>query len=283
MGKHAPCAYSWYRFDQADVRSKDRALDFAASVRNNAFTLRGKGSTLPYPTTGWPRAERTVVGVAFVELQHAVVDLSFRLRGSSIPADHGYALFGALSRQLPWLHGDEAVGIHPIHGQLIGQRQLALTRLSRLTLRLPAAKIPDAIRLAGCRLEVDGASLLVGVPEVRPLQPRPSLVSRLVVIRGFTEPASFLEAVERQMARLEIDASPSLLPRRRDRSLEAQAGAHDAIVRRTLRICDKEVVGFAVQVGDLNMSDSLRLQAAGLGGRRRFGCGVFLPAREQAR
>lgn len=215
-----------------------------------------------------------------MENREAVVDLAFRLRGSSIPADHGYALYAAVSRHLPWLHGDEAVGIHPINGQLAGQRQLCLTRLSRLTLRLPATKIGQTLRLAGCRLEVDGTTLVIGVPEVRPLEPIPSLVSRLVVIRGFTEPAPFLEAVERQMARLEIGASPSLLARRAARPVEARVGARDGVVRRTLRIRDKEVVGFAVQVAGLSARDSLALQANGVGGRRRFGCGIFLPAPE---
>ena len=59
-----------------------------------------------------------------------VVDVAFALRGSTIPADHGYLLFSAISRHLPSLHGDETVGIHPVAGRLVGNRQLELTPAS---------------------------------------------------------------------------------------------------------------------------------------------------------
>ena len=45
-----------------------------------------------------------------------VIDLAFELRGAEIPLDYGYALFAALSRVVPRLHGDRRVGVHPIRG-----------------------------------------------------------------------------------------------------------------------------------------------------------------------
>ena len=48
--------------------------------------------------------------------------------------------------------------------------------------------------------------------------------------------------------------------------------------RRTLRIKDKEVVGYEVLVETLTAEESICLQEAGLGGRRHMGCGVFVPA-----
>lgn len=211
-----------------------------------------------------------------MEQQSPIVDLSFDLRGMSIPADHGYALYAAVSRHLPWLHGNETAGIHPIHGHLVGGRQLALNRASRLVLRLPADRIAEAIRLAGRRLDVDGLALAVGTPSVHPLLPHPSLVSRLVVIRGFTEAGPFLEAVGRQLAERDIIGSTALAPHLHQRALQDQTGSHDLFVRRTLRVCGREVVGFAVGVRGLSPQDSMKLQALGLGGRRRFGCGVFV-------
>ena len=50
------------------------------------------------------------------------VDLAFELVGQQpIPADHGYALYGALSRVLPAVHRDNGVAIHPIGGQQMGR------------------------------------------------------------------------------------------------------------------------------------------------------------------
>lgn len=210
----------------------------------------------------------------------SVVDLSFPVQGGPIPADHGYPLYGAVSRHLPTIHADSALGIHPIRGQLVGQRLLALTRESRLVFRLPPAKVPEVVRIAGQTLDVAGIRLLVGVPTTHPLRPAATLVSRLVVIRGFTEADEFLAAVCRQMTEQGVTGSAALIARQGAASLEAQRGSREQVVRRTLRIRDKEVVGFAVRVGSLSPADSLRLQAGGIGGRRRFGCGIFLPVSE---
>jgi CRISPR-associated protein Cas6 len=47
--------------------------------------------------------------------------------------------------------------------------------------------------------------------------------------------------------------------------------------RRTFRIKDKQVVGFEVVVSLVNAADSLRIQEVGVGGRRKIGCGIFVP------
>lgn len=207
----------------------------------------------------------------------AKVDLSFSVRGGPIAADHGYSLFAALCRQLPWLHGGEEVGVHPISGTLLGNRQMAVGSESRLVLRLPARSIADALPLTGKSLAIDGASLIVGVPTVSPLVPAATLRSRLVTIRGFTDAPAFLDATVRQLADLGVQATPELLMRQAGRSIQ---GASDRTagtgLRRTLRIRDREVVGFALQVSGLTAEESIRLQEAGLGGRRRFGCGIFV-------
>jgi hypothetical protein len=44
------------------------------------------------------------------------VDLAFRLTGSKVPVDHGYALYSAISRLLPEIHGAKNIGVHPIRG-----------------------------------------------------------------------------------------------------------------------------------------------------------------------
>lgn len=208
-----------------------------------------------------------------------VVDLAFRVQGHTFPADHGYYLSSAISRVLPDVHADESIGIHPIRGRLLGGRQLALTDRSRLIIRAPTARLPGLIRLAGQRLVLNGSQLAIGTPTVYPLRPAAALASRLVVIRGFMEPDTFLEAARRQLAERQIDGDPLLIRRRGERSAEDRDGSRSEVVRRTLRIHDREVIGFAVAVTQLTAEDSLRLQEVGLGGRRRFGCGLFLPLR----
>ncbi len=49
------------------------------------------------------------------------LDISFALIGTStIPADHGYLLYSAISNTVPALHEANGLAIHPIAGQLVG-------------------------------------------------------------------------------------------------------------------------------------------------------------------
>lgn len=189
------------------------------------------------------------------------VDLAFRLSGTKIPVDHGYALYSAISRLLPEIHAAKNIGIHPIRGTYGGNGELALRDSSRLSVRLESERIGELLKLAGKRLDIDSYSLRLGIAEVRPLRPRASLYSRLVTIKGFMEPDAFLESAKRQLEKLNVDA-------------EIRLGE-----RRTFRVKDKQVVGFEMAALDLNAEASLVLQENGVGGRRHMGCGVFVPFR----
>lgn len=194
----------------------------------------------------------------------SIVDLAFPLISiQPIPADHGYPLYGALSRILPQLHESNGIAVHPIRGQQIGNRQLQLNERSRLVLRADADHIGQLIALAGKQLDVGGHRLRVGVPQVWTLRPAPALRSRLVTIKGFLDPELFRAAAHRQLDEMGV-------------SSEAQLTLGK---RRTLRIKDKEVVGYEVLVEALTADESLALQERGLGGRRHMGCGVFVTIR----
>jgi CRISPR-associated protein Cas6 len=208
-----------------------------------------------------------------------VVDLAFPVQGRDVPADHGYLLYATIAREAPAVHGDGAIGIHPLRGRLAGERRLALERSSRLVIRLPVDRIPALLPLAGRRLDLAGSAVTVGVPAVRSLRPAAALWSRLVVIKGFMEPEGFLAAAQRQLAALGVQGRAALMARTTDRAVEGRSAAgKEEPIRRTLRIHDKDVVGFALGIEELTAEESIRIQVAGLGGRRRFGCGVFVPA-----
>ncbi len=189
------------------------------------------------------------------------VDLAFRLAGNKVPVDHGYSLYSAISRIVPEIHEAKSIGIHPIRGTYTGNGELLLRDSSRLVVRMESEQIGQLLKLSGKKLEIDSYSFRVGVPEVRMLRPRASLYSRLVTIKGFMEPAALLESAKRQLQKLGVSA-------------EIQLGE-----RRTLRVKDKQVVGFEVAASELDAEDSLRIQESGLGGRRHMGCGVFVPLR----
>jgi len=217
-----------------------------------------------------------------------VVDLSFRLLGKSIPADHGYVLYGALSGIVRAIHNSDAetwkgLGIHPINGQPSGDRRLTLTPSSRLTMRVDSDLIKDLLEVAGKGLTLGDDKVRVSVPTVYPLRPVVRLRSRLVTFKHRMEPEPFLAKAQEELSKLNIKVTPGLIRRSGARSLEGRtepAADRSPFIRRTLRIHDKEVVGFAMEVSGLSADESLRLQETGLGGRRRFGCGIFMPVRE---
>jgi CRISPR-associated protein Cas6 len=190
------------------------------------------------------------------------VDLCFRLSGTSVRLDHGYALYAALSRALPVFHEAEWLGVHPVTGLRVGNA-LQLSRGSRLRLRVPADRIGDVLGLAGKRLDVAGTALRIGVPDVRPLTPAATLQARLVNIKGFEEEEPFRAAAQRQLDALGI------------------RGKLGIGRRRVMRIKDKTIVGFQVVLAELTAEESITLQEQGLGGRRRMGCGIFVPLRER--
>lgn len=213
------------------------------------------------------------------------VDIGFRLTGREIPADHGYALYGAVSRHVPWTHdpAQEALGIHPINGLLAGNRLLHLTPSSRLTFRLNSDHVRELLPLAGKELDLDGYTLRVGVPTTYTLKPAATLRCRLVTFKHRMETEPFLAKAQEELTKLGIKATPALIRRSGARSLEGRvepAADRSPFIRRTIRIHDKEVVGFAMEVAGLSADESLRLQETGLGGRRKFGCGIFGPVRE---
>ena len=75
---------------------------------------------------------------------NSLIDLAFQITGTSLPADHGFALYGAISRLLPAVHEANGIAVHPIRGRIAGERQMQLTDASRLVIR--EDRCPSAAR-----------------------------------------------------------------------------------------------------------------------------------------
>ena len=196
----------------------------------------------------------------------AKVDIAFALAGQQpLPADHGYVLYGALSRAVPALHTSNGIGVHPIRGEQVGNRQMSLTAKSRLVLRIDPDHISQVLTLSGHQLDISGSQLLVGVPEVWTLRPATALRSRLVTIKlpDGTDREPFEQAIRRQLTAMGVSTESIVTLGK----------------RRTLRIKDKEVVGYEVVLEGLTAEESLDVHEIGIGGRRHMGCGVFVALR----
>ena len=88
-----------------------------------------------------------------------------------------------------------------------------------------------------------------------------------MVIKGFQEPESFINAVQYQLQKLEITQFNAYIP---DNAL----GETD---RKVIKVHQNKVVGFGVVVAGLNALDSITLQIHACGGKPKMGCGFFSP------
>lgn len=192
------------------------------------------------------------------------VDVTFALRGQTVPRDHRRALAAALERRLPWLADPDHAGVHRINAVAGSGSTALLSQRARLTLRVARERVDDLRCLHGASLELEGHALQLG-PQglVRELLPHGTLYAYLVVTDDDDELA-FLASIGR-----ELDASN--LPCR-------------PICGRRQVIDDGEraLTGYSLMLDGLSPRDSLRVLESGLGQHRRLGCGLFVPHKSAA-
>jgi len=187
------------------------------------------------------------------------VELHFPFTGATLPSDQGYALYGAISRLIPEAHEADWLALETIPGTTRGDGTTQLDAEASLKVRLPQDRVPLLLKLAGKRLDLNGHSIRLGAPQIFLLKPWPQLYSRIVTIKGFTEPEPFLDAVCRKLDELGVTGEPAVGP------------------RRVVKVGNHTIVGFALTVYELSDEGSLTLQEQGLG-EREIGCGFFNPA-----
>ncbi len=187
------------------------------------------------------------------------VELRFPVIGTSLPSDHGYSMFAAISRLMPELHTADWLAVETVQGAARGDGATAINSRARLRMRAPQDRVPLILRLAGKRLDVHGYQVRLGVPQIFLLRPSSSVYARCVTIKNHTEPESFLDGVARKLDELGVKGELELGP------------------RRAFRVGNHTIVGFGLSIHELSDEGSIVLQERGLGGRRHFGCGVFHP------
>ncbi|MEH2229757.1 MAG: type I-MYXAN CRISPR-associated protein Cas6/Cmx6 [Nostoc sp.] len=196
------------------------------------------------------------------------VELRFSIIGQTIPVDHGYGLYSAIAHFQSQVHDMDTLGIHTIAGIPSEDGQIHLTDNSRLQIRLPVDKISLIYPLAGKSLKIGKHTIRLGIPEIYLLEPAERLRSRIVIIQGYQEPESFLAAAQRQLEQLAIQGK-AFITKNTDGSPK----------RRSIKIKRFTVVGFGLEIINLNNEDSLTLLRYGIGGKRKMGCGVFVPVK----
>lgn len=211
------------------------------------------------------------------------LEIQFALRGKTLPADHGYALYSAVKKLLqesedeslpnnlpPEVHLCTIPGISDQCGMIY------LNRGSRFRLRCPSEQMQTWYRLLQNQVfEIQGHLIRLIQPRITLPEANEILVSRLVTFKldaidRADLPRYFLESCQKGLERLEIKGQ-AFIP----------SDANGDLARRTIQVKDKKIVGYGLVVEGLSQEDSLKLQWHGLGGRQHFGCGWFYPSPEE--
>jgi CRISPR-associated endonuclease/helicase Cas3 len=214
-----------------------------------------------------------------------VVEVTFPVLGLSLPSNNGSPLLGAIARVMDGEYLRPGESLESIGGRGIEKGVIRVTQETRLRIR--TFRPADICVGLGCKvLEVSNHLIQLGIPEVREFAPASVLRSRIVTYALKHK----LEANATPSAELVLDSARREMER---------AGIHGVVaartipkgprkgeaMRRVVRVCDRNVVGYSLQVADLDPPSSILLQSIGLGGKRHHGCGIFFDpeARRAAR
>ncbi|NJL03275.1 MAG: type I-MYXAN CRISPR-associated protein Cas6/Cmx6 [Spirulinaceae cyanobacterium SM2_1_0] len=196
-------------------------------------------------------------------------DLYWQVQGYSIPADYRYWLYSGLVLVCPPLKTDTEWRwqLGGIDGAANGS-SLILGEASRLHIRTPSDRVPELVAaLAGQVVRIGSSLIQVGSVSAAPVSYRPNLTAWIVAIRLAGQTRSYLASefefgvtFGKQMLKHGLETKPRL---------KSRAG---------FRIKGDLVRGFGVGFQGLKPEESVWLQCNGLGGSRRIGAGVFVPA-----
>ncbi len=181
----------------------------------------------------------------------------FDLDAVMLPAAYPFVLWAALIQRVPDLAQENQVGVLPLRGAM-NSEGILLPRRAKLTMRLPVTLAQQtAARLTGQALDIAGKKLHFGAAKMRAIQPYPTVHAQLVA--DDRDEIVFMEHVNARLNEMQVKG-------------KLICGRH-----RTMNGGQQPIQGYSLVIHDLKAEASLRLQYAGMGEHRQFGCGIFVP------
>jgi len=185
-----------------------------------------------------------------------MVDVVFEISGGTLPVAYPYSLWDELVRLVPQLEDDETIGVIPLR-MAESKEGMLLPKRAKLVLRLPQELVDVVSGLAQQQMRVAGCEIQLGSCKTRPILHYPTLHANLVT--GAEHEPDFVAEVESALAAMDVKAG-------------LICGQ-----RRLLTDGERVIKGYSLVLHDPTPEGSQRVQYAGLGRERRFGCGIFVP------
>lgn len=193
----------------------------------------------------------------------------FPLTGEArLPTDYAEALYAGLSRVNRHIHENSELRISPIVGGITAGSRLMLTRNipGGFILQTPVNAIPELLSIAGRTIDVSGNRLRIGLPQIRPLVPSKTLITRMITVKGKNTEEELLEYLQRE------------LNNRYSAAAGKDCNLH-ILRRRVISVHGKRIHGYGLAITDIVSEQlSLTLQAFPLASARgKYGCGFMHP------
>jgi len=199
-----------------------------------------------------------------------IVDLVYKINCKCLPLEHAKSLSMAIHKALPWIADEDSAGIHLIHGAESGNgwmrpedpanELLYLSKRTKMTLRLPKERLPEANELTGQKLIIDDYEIEVGAASSKLLSTQSTIFSRYVVSTETETEDEFLQRVYAELQKLDIKINKLLCGK--THILQGHYG--DIFTR-------------SIMLAELKPEESVRVQQHGIGEGRKLGCGLFIP------
>ncbi|MEK7989526.1 MAG: type I-MYXAN CRISPR-associated protein Cas6/Cmx6 [Thiotrichaceae bacterium] len=203
-----------------------------------------------------------------------VIDLTFDINCKILPVDHAFYLSQAIIHVLPWFIDEPLAGLHLIHGAASGngwQRPesqdelMYLSRRTKLILRLPQQRIPEAKALTSKTLNVAGYELKIGKATEKKLTAMPVLFTHYIVADENQAEEDFIVQCVNDLAKMEVQCRKALCGK-----------------SRYFKTPDAEIFTRSLMIADISPADAMTVQQQGLGVGRTMGFGLFVPHKDIA-
>ena len=196
-----------------------------------------------------------------------MIELSFSVDCKELPYDHAFELSSKILNLIPEIKNDKRNAIQTLHGPMSGNgwvrpdgQNIPLSKRAKLIMRINKSQIDHIKTIEGREIKLFGNKLKIGKSKVKSFVIVKDLFCRFIVSDPNIDEDKFLELIQNELRQYNINLRKALC----GQSKMIKFGSETFYTR-------------SLMIADLSKKESLRLQEEGVGDRRLYGCGIFLP------
>ena len=196
-----------------------------------------------------------------------MAELSFSVDCKELPYDHAYELSSEILNLVPEIKNDKRNAIQTLHGPMSGNgwvrpdsENIPLSKRAKLIMRINRNQLDDIKNIEGKEVTLFGNTLKIGRSKVKSFLVVKDLFCRFVMSDHKLSEDDFLNKIQNELSGLSINIRKALC----GRSMVINFG-------------EKTLYTRSLMIADLSKEESLKLQEEGVGDKKLYGCGIFLP------